>query len=128
MSDRTTSPRFGRTPASGSACRRARSGSTPEPVAVRERLASAVFRYRGVTGSMGTNEEAARLLREIADLLDLAGERFKPEAYRRAARSIEGLGEDLREVAARGDLDEIPGVGIAISEKLREYLEGGKIP
>ena len=76
---------------------------------------------------MGSNDEAAAILREIADLLDVLGERFKPEAYRRAARSIEGLGEDLRGYATRGALDEIPGVGTAIAEKLREFLRDGTI-
>jgi DNA polymerase (family 10) len=77
---------------------------------------------------MPSNAEAAEQLRAIADLLDLLGERFKPEAYRRAARSIEGLGEELELVARRGALDTIPGVGAAISEKLREYLQSGSIP
>lgn len=73
------------------------------------------------------NEQLAELFRGIADLLDLAGERFKPEAYRRAARSIESLGEDIRKFADRGELDQIPGVGEAIGEKTREYLRDGKI-
>src|SRR5580700_6653009 len=77
---------------------------------------------------MTSNAEAAELLRAIADLLDLKGERFKPEAYRRAARSLDGLGEDLRSVAGRAELDAIPGVGAAIAEKLREYLREGRIP
>ncbi|MFY9717938.1 MAG: helix-hairpin-helix domain-containing protein [Thermoplasmata archaeon] len=76
---------------------------------------------------MATNAEAAALLREIADLLDLNGERFKPEAYRRAARSIETLSEDLGSVAGHGGLREVPGVGEAIEEKLREYLASGRI-
>ena len=76
---------------------------------------------------MSTNSELAEQLRGIADLLDLMGERFKPEAYRRAARSIETLTEDIRAVATRGQLDEIPGVGAAISEKIQEYLRDGKI-
>ncbi|HTP54482.1 MAG TPA: helix-hairpin-helix domain-containing protein [Thermoplasmata archaeon] len=76
---------------------------------------------------MPSNAEAAALLREIADLLDLNGERFKPEAYRRAARSLETLSEELAVVAARGGLREVPGVGDAIEEKLREYLASGRI-
>jgi DNA polymerase (family 10) len=76
---------------------------------------------------MSTNAELAEQLRGIADLLDLMGERFKPEAYRRAARSIETLPEDLRAVAARGQLGEIPGVGAAISEKIEEFLRDGRI-
>ena len=81
-----------------------------------------------VSSAVPSNEEAARLLTEIADLLDVLGERFKPDAYRRAARSIEGLGEELTEYARRGELDQIPGVGDAIAEKLREYLTEGRIP
>jgi len=76
---------------------------------------------------MTSNAEAAEIFRAIADLLDVMGERFKPEAYRRAARSIESLTEDLAAVAARGELRSIPGVGDAIEEKLREYLTTGRI-
>ena len=73
---------------------------------------------------MSTNSELAEQLRGIADLLDLMGERFKPEAYRRAARSVETLTEDIRAVATRGQLNEIPGVGAAISEKIQEVPRG----
>lgn len=76
---------------------------------------------------MPSSTEAVGLLREIADLLDLQGERFKPEAYRRAARSVETLSEELVAVAGRGGLREVPGVGAAIDEKLREYLATGRI-
>ncbi len=60
---------------------------------------------------MTSNAEAAEIFRGIADLLDVMGERFKPEAYRRAARSIESLTEDLAAVAARGELRSIPAWG-----------------
>lgn len=76
---------------------------------------------------MSSNTEVAQLFYAIADLLDLQGERFKPEAYRRAARSIESLGEDLRKVAQRGALDQIPGVGEALRDKITEYLRDGKV-
>lgn len=76
---------------------------------------------------MGENADAAKAFREIADLLDLMGERFKPEAYRRAARSIESLTEDLGDVAKRDQLRAIPGVGPAIEEKVREFLSTGTI-
>jgi DNA polymerase/3'-5' exonuclease PolX len=74
---------------------------------------------------MSTNSDLADRFREIADLLDLAGEKFKPEAYRRAARTIESLTEDVRAVSGRGELDALPGVGEAISEKIREFLRTG---
>jgi len=76
---------------------------------------------------MPTNQEAAELFRAIADILDVLGERFKPEAYRRASRSIESLTEDLADVAARNELRTIPGVGDAIEEKIREYLTTGRL-
>ena len=74
-----------------------------------------------------SNAEAAAIFREIADLLDVLGEKFKPEAYRRAARSIESLTEELSAVAARNELRSIPGVGDAIEEKIRELLATGRI-
>jgi DNA polymerase (family X) len=77
---------------------------------------------------MPSNAEAAEIFHGIADLLDVLGEKFKPEAYRRAARSIETLTEDLAKVAARDELRTIPGVGEAIAEKIREYLATGRIP
>ncbi|HTS33751.1 MAG TPA: helix-hairpin-helix domain-containing protein [Thermoplasmata archaeon] len=76
---------------------------------------------------MPSNAEAAETFRTIADLLDVLGERFKPEAYRRAARSIDSLTEDLAAVSARGELRTVPGVGEAIEEKIREYLTTGRI-
>ena len=76
---------------------------------------------------MVSNPKAAEIFRGIADLLDVMGERFKPEAYRRAARSIDSLTEDLAAVAGRGDLRSIPGVGDAIEEKLREDLASGRV-
>jgi DNA polymerase/3'-5' exonuclease PolX len=76
---------------------------------------------------MSTNSDAADAFRETADLLDVLGERFKPEAYRRASRSIESLTEDLRAIAARDQLRSIPGVGDAIEEKIREFLKTGRI-
>ncbi len=76
---------------------------------------------------MPSNAEASEIFRNIADLLDVLGEKFKPEAYRRAARSIESLTEELARVAARDELRTIPGVGEAISEKIREYLAHGTV-
>jgi DNA polymerase (family 10) len=76
---------------------------------------------------MTSNADAAGIFRTIADLLDLLGEKFKPEAYRRAARSIESLTEELGAVAARHELRAIPGVGEAIAEKIEEYLRTGSV-
>ena len=77
---------------------------------------------------MTSNAGAVEILRGIADLLDVLGEKFKPEAYRRAARTIESLTEDLAKVSQRNELETLPGVGAAIAEKLREYLSTGQVP
>ncbi len=73
------------------------------------------------------NPEMARILYDIADILDLQGVRFKPEAYRRAARNIEALSQDLEVIWRQGRLAELPGVGEAISKKIAEYLETGSL-
>ncbi len=70
------------------------------------------------------NAEVAKIFYEIADILELQGVKFKPQAYRKAARSIESLEEDIETVK---DLKSIPGVGEAIAKKIREVLETGKL-
>jgi DNA polymerase (family 10) len=71
------------------------------------------------------NSEVAAVLYEVADLLELQGVAFKPQAYRRAARSIEQLEAPLSHVMAEGKLGEIPGVGDALSKKVEELLSTG---
>ncbi len=73
------------------------------------------------------NKEIAGVLYEIADLLDIKGEKFKPNAYRRAARSLEGLSEDIEGLHTQHRLGEIPGIGEAIQDKIKEYLTSGSI-
>lgn len=73
------------------------------------------------------NLEIAKILDNIADILELQGVEFKPRAYRNAARGIENLPEDIAEVYKRGELEEIPGVGKSIAEKIAEYLDTGKL-
>jgi DNA polymerase/3'-5' exonuclease PolX len=77
---------------------------------------------------MSKNDELIRIFNEIANLLDLQGEvRFKADAYRRAARSLESLGEDVERAAERGEVGSIPGVGAALEEKIGEFLSTGHI-
>ena len=73
------------------------------------------------------NLEIAKILDNIADLLELQGVEFKPRAYRNAARGIENLSEDIAEVYKQGKLEEIPGVGKSIAEKIVEYLDTGRL-
>ena len=74
------------------------------------------------------NAEVAAVLYDISELLEIKGENiFKVRAYAKAARAIEGLTEDIEEIASRGKLTEIPGVGESIAEKIEEYLKTGRI-
>jgi DNA polymerase (family 10) len=73
------------------------------------------------------NSEVAQVLNEIADILELKGVQFKPRAYRRAARTIETLTEELSEIAAHEGLEEIPGIGEGIAKKIRELLDTGDL-
>ncbi len=73
---------------------------------------------------MTKNAEVARALKEIAILIEVEGkDKFKPKAYMRAVRSVSSLGEDIEAIARRGELEQIPGVGKAIAEKIQSYLE-----
>jgi len=69
----------------------------------------------------------ARVLYEVADILELQGVQFKPTAYRKAARNIESLTKELEEIQKEGELREIPGVGQAIAKKIEEMLSTGHI-
>lgn len=75
-----------------------------------------------------SNSEVVRQFNEIADLLDIKGEDgFRAVSYRRAARAIEELTEDLAAIAARKELQKLPGVGKGTAERITEYLDTGKI-
>lgn len=73
------------------------------------------------------NSEIAAILEEVADLLELKGVAFKPNAYRKAARSIRELTEELEEYRKKDDLRAIPGVGEAIAKKVEEILDTGEL-
>ncbi|MEW6556817.1 MAG: DNA polymerase/3'-5' exonuclease PolX [Elusimicrobiota bacterium] len=72
------------------------------------------------------NKEVAEILYQIAELLSLKNENpFKIRAYEKAAMNISSLTEDIKEAICRGE--KISGVGESISEKIKEYLETGKL-
>ena len=73
------------------------------------------------------NREVAAIFFEVADILDLQGIAFKPNAYRRAARSIEQLEEEISKLSAEGRLQEIPGVGESVAKKIDEIVKTGKL-
>lgn len=76
---------------------------------------------------MSTANHVVEILNEVADLLEIKGVEYKPRAYRRAARQVDSLTDDLGEVHSRDELEEIPSVGEKIAEKIAEILETGKL-
>jgi DNA polymerase (family 10) len=74
------------------------------------------------------NQEISKIFQEIAQVLQIRGDNpFRIRAYERAAQNIEGLGEDIEDLARDDRLREVPGVGLDLSEKIKEYLATGKI-
>ncbi|MHB8093907.1 MAG: DNA polymerase/3'-5' exonuclease PolX [Candidatus Aminicenantales bacterium] len=72
------------------------------------------------------NKEIASLFERIADALEIKGESgFKIVAYRKAARILDDLTEDVAAAAAEGRLETLPGIGSGIAAKIREYLATG---
>lgn len=73
------------------------------------------------------NLEVAELLRNIAELLELQEENsFKIRAYEKAALVIENLPEDIGSVWKAGKLEELPGIGGGLAEKIGDFLERGR--
>jgi len=74
------------------------------------------------------NADVAATLSEVAALLDLKNESgFKVRAYYNAARAVDGLAEEIRDVAARGSLKNIKGVGSSTAERIDELLQTGSM-
>jgi DNA polymerase (family 10) len=74
------------------------------------------------------NFELARLFYEMAALLEVKNEsRFRMRAYQRAAQTLETLTEDIAEVAGRGQLTTLPGIGQDLAARIDEYLATGRL-
>ncbi len=71
------------------------------------------------------NPDLARIFYELADILEMQKVQWKPAAYRKAARAIESLPEDVNEIYAKKGKDglmEISGVGEGLAAKIVEYI------
>lgn len=77
------------------------------------------------------NFQIANILKEIGEYLVMKGELiFKVKAYEKAGEAIESLSESLSEIYRKGGLkalEEIPGVGTSIAEKIEELLKTGHL-
>jgi len=78
------------------------------------------------------NTKIAELFEEIANMLELdpKANRFEPLAYRKAALTIGTLQQDIKDIYEKEGIEgimKLPGVGKSIAERIKEYLETGKI-
>ncbi len=77
------------------------------------------------------NAEIARLLGEVADLLEIsAGNPFKVRAYRNAGRTVADYPDPLSELVKDEafDLTDLPGIGGGIAKEITALLETGTLP
>lgn len=76
-----------------------------------------------------TNAEIAEIFDNMATLLEIKGDAiFKIRAYQLAARTVERLPFTLEQaVGDEMDLKTIPGIGDAISNKIREMVATGQV-
>jgi len=76
------------------------------------------------------NKKVAQILYEIGELLNIQGVAYKPNSYRKAARALEELKEDISQIYKREGIKgikKIPGIGKSIAKKIEEYLKNKKI-
>lgn len=76
------------------------------------------------------NSEIINILREISEYLEMKDVAFKPRAYEKAAEGVETLGDNVASIYEKGGIkaiEEIPGVGKSIAEKIEEFIKTGKI-
>ena len=75
-----------------------------------------------------TNAELARIFNEIGDMLEILGEVvYKAVAYRRVADAVERYPDDVAALFARGTPPKLPGAGAALTAKLAELSETGRL-
>ncbi len=82
-----------------------------------------------MTGPTVSNAAVGRVFGLIADLLEIKGgdDAAKAPTYRRAARFVESFPEEVTALAGQDRLREIPGVGEALSRKIAELVETGRL-
>src|SRR5215475_6832564 len=77
---------------------------------------------------MLNNRQLADTFTLIANLLEIKGEIiYKTLAYRKASESLMALPREASEYWKEGKLEDIPGVGKAIAEKIDELLKADKL-
>ncbi len=76
------------------------------------------------------NGDISKILYEIAVLLEMKSVPFKPRAYEKASQVINSLSESVEDVYKKGGVKElmkISGIGLAIAEKIEQYIQTGHV-
>jgi len=80
--------------------------------------------------SLKRNLELAKIFYEMADILEIKNVKWKPQAYRVAAQTLESLHRDVKDIyKTKGfkEIENLPGIGEGIAKKIIEFIETGKI-
>jgi DNA polymerase (family 10) len=76
-----------------------------------------------------SKDEVAAALDEIGTLLELKGENaFRANAYHNAARTIQQIEGDLKQLVAEKKLAEVRGIGESMQEKITTLVTTGNLP
>ena len=74
------------------------------------------------------NAEIAAVFETMADVMEIKGENaFRVNSYRRVARVLGELVDDVAVLAESGELTNLPGVGEGTARKVRQYLTEGRM-
>src|SRR5262249_25509396 len=74
------------------------------------------------------NQQFSAIFQDIASILELQGDDpFRIRAYRRAAQMLASLSENVRNIARRGALESLPGIGKTLTREIQELLDTGRL-
>ncbi|MHC5033477.1 MAG: helix-hairpin-helix domain-containing protein, partial [Planctomycetota bacterium] len=74
------------------------------------------------------NAAVADLFDTMADIMEIKGENaFRVSSYRKVARALRDLTEDVEQVHTEGRLTDLAGIGKSSAEKIAQFLETGKV-
>ena len=72
------------------------------------------------------NKQVSEIFNQMADILEIKqANRFKIIAFRRAGETIKQMPVNVRTIYQSGNLEDIPGVGIALAGKIKELIKTG---
>jgi len=83
-----------------------------------------------IMGKKSVNSELARIFFEMADIFELKEVKWKPQAYRIAAQTLESLRKDVSEIykeKGQEGLEKLPGIGEGIAKKIIQYIKTRRI-